>query len=68
MIAKSMGYDNSFSLEGDGNELKKLINDIPESLSFINIKVSKEQNFEVPRVSIDPEIISSRFSKLCLEK
>ncbi len=68
MIAKSMGYDNSFSVEGDGNELKNLINDIPESLSFINIKVSKEQNFEVPRVSIDPEIISSRFSKLCLEK
>ena len=68
MIAKSTGYENSFSLEGDANELKNLINDIPESLSFINVKVSKEQNFEVPRVSIDPEIISSRFSRLCLEK
>ena len=68
MIAKSMGYENSFSLEGDANELKNLINDIPESLSFINVKVSKEQNFEVPRVSIDPEEISSRFSRLCLGK
>ena len=65
-IAKSMGYKNYFSLQEDVNELKNLIHELPESLSFINIKVSEKQDVEVPRVSIDPEIISSRFSQKCI--
>ena len=68
LITKSMGYENSYLIEGNQDELSNLIRSIPESLSFVNIKVSQDQNLEVPRVSIEPEIISSRFSEHCFEK